>query len=100
MRAVPHLRELYHGICVTTEEKARKNLKSHDSYNEERLFLNKPLISSSLKWKESSVKVLSINQMKVNLQRVNITHHYTSSKATNYLFSFLQSVCDLSHPSN
>ena len=26
MRAVPHLCELYPGICLTTEEKAQKNL--------------------------------------------------------------------------
>ena len=26
MRAVPRLCEFYHGICLTTEEKARKNL--------------------------------------------------------------------------
>jgi hypothetical protein len=26
VRAVPHLGELYPGICLTTEEKARKNL--------------------------------------------------------------------------
>jgi len=26
VRAVPHLSELYPGICLTTEEKARKNL--------------------------------------------------------------------------
>jgi len=26
VRAVPHLCELYPGICLTTEEKARKNL--------------------------------------------------------------------------
>jgi hypothetical protein len=30
VRAVPHLGELYPGICLTTEEKARKNL-SQDS---------------------------------------------------------------------
>jgi hypothetical protein len=27
MRAVPRLCELYHGICLTTEEKARKKLR-------------------------------------------------------------------------
>jgi uncharacterized phage infection (PIP) family protein YhgE len=32
VRAVPHLCELYPGICLTTEEKARKNL-SHGKKN-------------------------------------------------------------------
>jgi hypothetical protein len=30
MRAVPRLCELYPGICLTTEEKARKNLSSRE----------------------------------------------------------------------
>jgi hypothetical protein len=38
MRAVPRLCELYPGICLTTEEKARKNLrvapyKNNEQYN-------------------------------------------------------------------
>ena len=81
MRAVPRLWEFYPGICITTEEKARKNL----SQGKKNLIQGKKNLSQGKK-NLSQVKK-NLSQGKKNLSQVkkNLRVQYTYYQNTHIL---------------
>jgi len=72
VQAVPHLFELYPGICLTTEEKARKNL----SEGTRRM----PVGAMKTEYTEQSMQTIRIsdnNKNIHNLQNLKYTKHTT-----------------------
>ena len=77
MRAVPSLREFYPGICLTTEEKARKNLsqgKKNLSQVKKNLSQGKKILSQGKKNLSQGKKNLSPVKKNLSQGKKNLSH--------------------------